>query len=84
MQTISFQLLLTTLVAILILAGTCGYVLIEGWPLVDSIYMTVITLSTVGFGEVQESHRRAESFTSPLITVSLILMACWTAGIRAF
>lgn len=84
MQTISFQRLLTTLVAILIVAGTCGYVLIEGWPLIDSIYMTVITLSTVGFGEVQELTPRGRIFTSVLITVSLILMACWTAGITSF
>jgi voltage-gated potassium channel len=32
--------------------GTIGYRIIEGWPLVDSLYMTVTTISTVGYGEV--------------------------------
>ncbi|QDT11161.1 potassium channel family protein [Planctomycetes bacterium K23_9] len=69
------------MVAILIIGGTCGYVLIEGWPFADSIYMTLITLSTVGFGEVQELTPQGRIFTSMLITVSIVLMACWTAGI---
>ncbi|MGB7344988.1 MAG: NAD-binding protein [Pirellulaceae bacterium] len=77
----SFQRTLTTLVAILIISGTCGFVLIEGWPFADSIYMTLITLSTVGFGEVQELTPQGRIFTSLLITVSIVLMACWTAGI---
>lgn len=32
--------------------GTLGFHLIEGWGLVDSIYMTAITVTTVGYGEV--------------------------------
>lgn len=36
----------------IIAAGTIGYMLIEGWPFGDAIYMTMITISTVGFGEV--------------------------------
>lgn len=37
---------------VLILLGTVGYMLIEGWNLLDSLYMTVTTLATVGYGEV--------------------------------
>ena len=33
-------------------AGTVGFVLIEGWSLLDAFYMTIITISTVGYGEV--------------------------------
>jgi len=31
--------------------GTVGYCWLEGWPLQDGLFMTVITLSTVGYGE---------------------------------
>ena len=37
----------------LLVAGTAGYMLIEGWPLLDALYMTVITFTTVGYHEVQ-------------------------------
>src|SRR5919202_3649884 len=30
--------------------GTVGFTLIEGWPLLDSLYMTVMTVTTVGYG----------------------------------
>ena len=35
-------------------AGTTGYAIIEDWGFIDSLYMTTITISTVGFKEVQE------------------------------
>jgi voltage-gated potassium channel len=46
------RLILVLLVGVIV-CGTLGYSLIEGWPLLDSLYMTIITLSTVGFKEVQ-------------------------------
>jgi voltage-gated potassium channel len=38
----------------LVTIGSAGFYVIggEGWTVIDSIYMTIITLSTVGFGEV--------------------------------
>lgn len=39
--------------AALLVGGTAGYMLIEGWPLLDAFFMTAITLSTVGYGEVR-------------------------------
>jgi voltage-gated potassium channel len=42
-----------TAFAILLLAGTAGYMLIEGWSALDALFMTAITLSTVGYGEVE-------------------------------
>jgi voltage-gated potassium channel len=35
-----------------ILFGTMGFTLIEGWPLADSLYVTVQTLTTVGYGDL--------------------------------
>ncbi len=39
--------------AFVIVAGTTGYMLIEGWSFLDAIYMTIITITTVGYDEVQ-------------------------------
>jgi voltage-gated potassium channel len=55
------------LVTIIISFGTIGYMLIEGWGLLDSLYMTVITLSTVGFKEVGDLSTAGRLFTIILI-----------------
>ncbi len=47
--------------------GTVGYMLIEGWGLLDALYMTVITIFTVGFGEVHPLSRAGSVFTLVLI-----------------
>jgi voltage-gated potassium channel len=50
-----------------IAAGTIGYMLIERWSVGDSFYMTAITLSTVGFGEVRSLSPKGRVFTTLLI-----------------
>lgn len=47
--------------------GTLGYMWLEGWNLLDSAYMTAITLSTVGFLEVHEQTDAGRIFTIFLI-----------------
>lgn len=47
--------------------GTAGYMTIEGWNLLDSAYMTAITLSTVGFLEVHDLSDGGRVFTICLI-----------------
>ena len=47
--------------------GTFGYVAIEGWVLLDALYMTVITLGTVGFREVHVLSSAGKIFTMVLI-----------------
>lgn len=56
------------LLAAAIVVGTYGYHLIEGWPMFDGLYMTVITLGTVGYGETHEL-----TFKGRLFTIFLIL-----------
>src|SRR6187399_1131531 len=43
--------------------GTVGYVLVEGWSWWDAFYMTVITVTTVGYREVHTLSRAGEAFT---------------------
>ncbi len=52
--------------------GTLWYWLIEEWSLIESAYMTIITLSTVGFSEVHPMEERSRLFTICLILMGLI------------
>lgn len=60
-----FRLIILVLGALIV--GTIGYMLIEGWSFSDALYMASITLSTVGFGEVNELSRAGRMFTILLI-----------------
>ncbi|MBN1621835.1 MAG: potassium channel protein [Endomicrobiales bacterium] len=51
----------------ILLIGTIGYIIIEKWDFLDSLYMTVITLTTVGFGEVKPLSHNGRIFTICLI-----------------
>src|SRR5512137_2587980 len=48
---------------VLVCIGTAGYILLEGWPFLDALYMTVTTISTVGFMEVHALSRTGRLFT---------------------
>ncbi len=52
-------------IALLVLLGigTLGYHLLEGWSWLDGLYMTFITLTTIGFGEVRELSVAGRFFT---------------------
>ena len=59
--------------------GIFGYIYIENYNLIDAFYMTSITLSTVGFGEVQALSPNGKIFTSILI-LSGITVVVYTLG----
>jgi len=61
----------TVLLAFWILLGTVGFTLLEEWSLVDSLYMSIITISTVGFGEVQPLHPAGRMFASFIIVAGI-------------
>ncbi len=54
-----------------VIGGTLGYMAIEGWSLNDAFYMTMITIGTVGFGEVRPLSTMGRNFTSLLIVVGI-------------
>ncbi len=51
--------------------GTLGYVVIEGWPVWDALYMTVTTITTVGYREVHELDYHGQVFTALLIVAGV-------------
>ena len=59
--------------------GTLGYTL-EGWSLSDAFYMVVITVFTVGYGEVQPVHTAALRTITMLIIVTGQLSAVYFVG----
>ncbi|MDQ4098175.1 MAG: potassium channel protein [Actinomycetota bacterium] len=52
--------------------GTAGYMLLEGFGFVDAVYMTVTTLTTVGFGEIEPLGTGGRIFTISLVAVGFV------------
>jgi len=72
------------LLAGVLLFGTAGYMIVEGWSAFDALYMTVITVASVGFGEVHPLSPAGRTFTMLLILVGLGSVAYGLATITAF
>ena len=62
---------LSAVLAGIILAGTAGSSLIEGWTLDEALYMTVISLTTAGYGEVHALSPAGRMFTIVLLLVGV-------------
>ena len=70
------------MLGLVLLVGTAGYVVIEGWQILDAIYMTVITITTVGYGEVRTVSPTGRVFTLALICMGMGIIA-YTLGMVA-
>ena len=57
------------------LIGTMGYMLIDDFPLMDAIYQTGITFTTVGFGEIQPISDAGRIFTITLIIFGFVVFS---------
>jgi voltage-gated potassium channel len=62
--------------------GTTGFVVLEGWPPGDAIYMTVITLTTVGFREVRDLDATGRVWTM-ILSVAGVAIIFGSVGIVA-
>ena len=59
------------LLAIVGVIGVLGYMLIDGWNFLDSFYMVVTTIATVGYGEIHPQGVPGRVFTSGLIVIGV-------------
>ncbi|MBN2123943.1 MAG: potassium channel protein [Deltaproteobacteria bacterium] len=63
------------ILASILLVGTIGYMIIERWQFLDSLYMTVITITTVGYGEVRQVSEAGRIFTIFIIFMGMGIIA---------
>lgn len=67
-----------------IVIGVVGYSIIQGWDPLQSFFMTIITISTVGYGTPEDLTIAGEIFTSILILASLTVVLYALSNITAF
>src|SRR5580704_9063172 len=75
------RLILIGVAVIIIMAGgTLGFILIDHYPVFDAFYMTLITISTVGYEEVHPLSRAGQIFNSFLIFFGVTIMLLAVGG----
>lgn len=57
--------------ATVVVYGSVGYMALEGWPFLDALYMTIITMTTVGFREVNELDTGGRLFTLTVVVLGV-------------
>jgi voltage-gated potassium channel len=78
-----FAITLLTMIGLLII-GVSGYRLLEGMNFVDALYMTITTITTVGFGEVQPLSPLGRLFTIGLIIAGVSIAAYALGSVAQF
>jgi len=63
------------LVVMMIMVGALGYIIIDGFTLLDAIYQSGITFTTVGFGEISPISPAGRLFTITLIILGFIVFS---------
>ncbi len=69
------------MVATLIAIGTIFYSLVEGWSIVDSFYFSVVTLTTVGYGDLSPDTTLGKLFTTTYIFMGLSIITAFASNI---
>lgn len=60
------------LIAAVVVSGAAGFHYIEGWPWFDGLYMTLITMTTVGYGETHSLSLAGRVFNTFLIVTAVL------------
>jgi len=68
----------------LLLFGTIGYMIIEGYPFFDAFYMTVITISTVGYLEVHPLSQAGRIFTIVILLINIVAFTFFVTYISRY
>lgn len=66
--------ILVMVLIVVLIGGTAGFVIIEGWSVFDGLYMTVTTLTTIGYGETHPLSPRGRFFNLGLIAVGFVTL----------
>ena len=77
-------LIALALVIVVVCGGTLGYILLERWSLFDALYMTIITMTTVGYGETRPLSEAGRMFTMGLILTSIGMAGYGVSTLAAF
>jgi voltage-gated potassium channel len=73
-------ILITSALALILAGGTVGFILIEHYPPFDAFYMTLITVSTVGYAELHPLSHAGRVFNSFLIFFGVTIMLLAVGG----
>jgi voltage-gated potassium channel len=68
----------------ILLIGTVGYILIEGWSGGDALYMTLITMTAVGYEEVNPLSPHGRVFTGFILIGGITGLGLWFAFLTSF
>ncbi|MEJ2541647.1 MAG: potassium channel protein [Gemmatimonadota bacterium] len=68
---------------VLVVLGTAGYMTVEGWDFGDSLYMTVITLTAVGYSEVRPLTDAGRVLTMAFLGLGITWIGLWFALLTA-
>ena len=74
-------LMVTT--AIVLAGGSVFYMLVEGWSLIDAVYFSIVTLATIGYGDLTPTTDIAKLFTIFYVLIGIGLLASTVATIAS-
>ena len=60
-------------IVLITIIGVCGFMIIEDFAFIDALYMTVITITTIGYGEINKLSEAGRIFNISFIVTSFAL-----------